>query len=300
MTQDFSYILDRVVISKPSGCWLWQGFINNGGYGTAYSQALGKSIVAHRLSWMLSTGREIPPGLVIHHSCHVRPCVNPAHLHPVTEAENVRMQRPTGGRYGTPPARKKLYPWPSTIEELKVRTVPNAETGCWIWQQALNSGGYGRLWRPRPHRRLEQAHRVAWELVNGSIPQGLVVDHLCFTRACINPDHLQLLTRADNVRRKVMYTLPTCSRGHLWADHTGWERRGDKTARYCRQCRSDLRRARDRRPRLTERRHMVIPTERLVELRAQGLSQSQVGAVVGMTQGNVGKRLRKHDAEQAS
>jgi hypothetical protein len=67
-------------------------------------------------------------------------------------------------------------------------------TPCWIWAKGFYSDGYGQ-------RRHQRAHRWMYEQIVGPIPEGLTLDHLCRVKACVNPDHLEPVTSAENVRR---------------------------------------------------------------------------------------------------
>lgn len=79
----------------------------------------------------------------------------------------------------------------------------NAHPGCWIWL-ASKTKGYGALGRRIDGRNVTlQAHRVAYELAVGAIPDGLVLDHLCRNPSCVNPAHLEPVTNAENLRRGV-------------------------------------------------------------------------------------------------
>ncbi len=73
------------------------------------------------------------------------------------------------------------------------------ETGCYVWNRARQTRGYGAVWfRGRVHL----AHRVAWFLANDSWPDpSRVVDHVCNNKACVNPDHLRELSNSLNIRR---------------------------------------------------------------------------------------------------
>lgn len=101
--------------------------------------------------------------------------------------------------------------------ERKVYEIPEFTGPCVIWTGYVQkSTGYGRYTINRAER---GAHVVAWELINGRVPKGLVLDHLCRVRTCINPNHLQPVTQKENVLRGVGITAvnvrkTTCPRGH--------------------------------------------------------------------------------------
>jgi len=71
-------------------------------------------------------------------------------------------------------------------------------TGCWHWGGLVGTHGYGIIRTPSGWR---LAHRVYYERFVGPIPDGLQVDHLCRVRDCVNPEHLEPVTQAENIRR---------------------------------------------------------------------------------------------------
>lgn len=73
------------------------------------------------------------------------------------------------------------------------------KTPCWIWQKYFTSGGYG-LDRTRGAPS-SLAHRCYYIKYKGSIPDGMVIDHLCKNTLCVNPDHLEAVTQKINIRR---------------------------------------------------------------------------------------------------
>lgn len=88
--------------------------------------------------------------------------------------------------------------------------------GCWLWTGWINPDGYGLI---RIDNTRMRAHRLSWTLFHGPIPDNLTIDHLCRIRHCINPEHLEPVTGAENIRRdlefrKVGQYKTHCSKGH--------------------------------------------------------------------------------------
>jgi hypothetical protein len=111
---------------------------------------------------------------------------------------------------------------------------------CWLWQGS-KSNGYGYFYL---NGKNTGAHRVAYEMLCGPIPDGLVLDHLCQAPACVNPDHLEPVTHQENIRRgpRERYGANRykthCSRGHkLSGDNVADQGGGRRRCVICRQAR---------------------------------------------------------------
>lgn len=89
---------------------------------------------------------------------------------------------------------------------------------CWIWQSTVEKSGYGRI---KVNTKNVLAHRFAYELFIGDIPDGLVLDHLCRNRKCVNPAHLEPITQKQNCIRGntgLHNAIRTeCVKGHIFS-----------------------------------------------------------------------------------
>lgn len=182
----------RLVDRQPDSCWVWTGSVGKNGK-PRFSD--GEWRYAYRYAYESLHG-PIGPGLELGRLCSTPLCVNPDHF---LLGEPLLARTASCG----------------TVEErFWAKTKPIGATGCLEWAGKVNEHGYGRFWLPTRPRRAVFAHRHAWELRCGEIPDGLHVLHRCDNPRCVLADaddvksHLYLGTPRDNAQDRIRHGRP--------------------------------------------------------------------------------------------
>lgn len=161
-------------------------------------------------------------------ACALPDCSSPAHGRGYCGMHYARLRR-TGST-------ELLTPWARFWAKVDATGI------CWEWTAAKTRFGYGAF---RTDKRWHRAHRWAYEQLVGPIQDGLELDHLCRNPSCVNPDHLEPVTRAVNNERSNSLSARrkrqvACNKGHDFTEENTYR---DKLGRrYCITCQ----RARDR------------------------------------------------------
>ncbi len=148
---------------------------------------------------------------------------------------------------------------------LEIRLLMRLEmtNGCWLWHGSKDKkGGYGMI--NVGDKKLKKVHRVAYQLIKGEIPKGLDLDHLCRVRNCANPDHLEPVTRRENIMRGINFMAgfarrTHCNRGHAFdKGNTVLRQNGGRRCKICRNAQSAERKRKFRKLRKLEKLNKTI------------------------------------------
>lgn len=132
----------------------------------------------------------------------------------------------------------------NTVEYLESKYIlPEPNSGCLIWTGHVNSWHpkrmYGRTkWYNKKLKisEFKLTHVLFYELKNGPVPRGKVLDHLCRVTLCCNPDHLEPVTQLENMERGIQRTKTHCDHGHPYTDGWEWYYRKDNEGIRYRRC----------------------------------------------------------------
>jgi hypothetical protein len=98
------------------------------------------------------------------------------------------------------------------------RSIPEPNSGCWLWLLSTGSHGYGQGYGRRGTRDkcVTLAHLISYQAFNGEIVSGMEIDHTCKNKICVNPAHLEMVSQQINIRRQWGYheDLSQCPHGH--------------------------------------------------------------------------------------
>lgn len=135
-------------------------------------------------------------------TCSVKECERPHYARGFCKLHYQRVRR--SGSIELPTWEQRF--WSNVNKE--------SDHGCWEWF-AATTNGYGQF---KAQGRQAPAHRISWELLNGPIPERMLVDHRCHNRQCVNPEHLRLVTNAQNLQNRAGATRKSKSgvRGVYW------------------------------------------------------------------------------------
>ena len=144
-----------------------------------------------------------------------------------------------------PGSRLGCIPRKALITKLMEHSVEDPKTGCWNWTGAKGSAGYGTIIvHDEKGKHGRGAHRVSYEQLVGPVPAGLELDHLCRNPSCINPEHLEPVTRGENIRRGSLPGIlrakgaarTHCKNGHPLVGRNVAHVSGSISSRSCRVC----------------------------------------------------------------
>lgn len=132
---------------------------------------------------------------MVQRTCSIEGCVRPHRARGWCTGHYQRWAKAGSAEARMPLGRAPLPRGTELTLEFLVERTSKSDTGCFLWAGYVDRGGYGQI---RHDGKTDGAHRVAWEVANGPIPEGMSVDHICHNRACVNADHLRLASPTEN------------------------------------------------------------------------------------------------------
>lgn len=131
---------------------------------------------------------------------------------------------------------------PRSYKSIWTKVTVKRKRECWPFKGHLTHDGYAGV---RIGNKSVRVARVMYTIIRGPIPEGLVVDHLCRKRWCVNPYHLEAVTDAVNIQRMFRNSERTpitkCKRGHPYkGENVGITTNARGKYRFCRKCKQDL------------------------------------------------------------
>lgn len=136
--------------------------------------------------------------------------------------------------------RGKTKTYKTTPKERFMEKVNKVEGGCWEWIGAKMPAGYGRFgYTENDVLNNDYAHRISYSFFKGKLKEGLVIDHICRNKSCVNPDHLEQVTQKENLNRSglVVSTIAGrkthCKHGHPFDEENTYHWNGERRCRAC-------------------------------------------------------------------
>lgn len=183
---------------------------------------------------------------------------------------------------------------PPLSERFWPKVLMAAPDECWLWGAYIAPEGYGRIHAGRDSPRPLLAHRVAYELLVGPIPEGLTLDHLCRNRGCVNPAHLEPVTNRENIMRGTSVPARNarkthCKHGHVFSpENTRLRRDGSRICNACRLARRTL-------PPGIHTGMAKLNPEKVLAIRAETCSNREIAELYGIDN-SVVSRIRSRKA----
>jgi hypothetical protein len=124
--------------------------------------------------------------------------------------------------------------WEKVERRVWDNVTPEPNSGCWLWAGYVHKNGYATMKLTSGGKAI-MAHRASYIVRHGQIPNNLPLDHKCKVKSCVNPDHLEPVTYAENNRRspRTITLKSHCKHGHPFSgENTRW----DGKQRRCMEC----------------------------------------------------------------